>query len=75
MGEHHLPLPLGGRDRVGLFIVVLGAFAVRTPSLLQDSGFTPTGSQSERGIAFLEENLDMSAASLDIVLQSTEGKI
>lgn len=56
------------------FIVVLGAFAVRTPSLLQDSGFTPTGSQSERGIAFLEENLDMSAASLDIVLQSTEGK-
>lgn len=56
------------------FIVVLGTFAVRTPSLLQDSGFTPTGSQSERGIAFLEENLDMSAASLDIVLQSTEGK-
>ncbi|WP_160043235.1 MMPL family transporter [Paenibacillus sp. USDA918EY] len=56
------------------FIVVLGMFAFRTPSLLQDSGFTPTGSQSERGIAFLEEKLGMSAASIDIVLQSREGK-
>lgn len=56
------------------FIVVLGIFALKTPSLLQDSGFTPKGSQSEKGIAFLEEKLAMSAASLDIVLQSTEGK-
>ncbi|GIP27873.1 membrane protein [Paenibacillus sp. J23TS9] len=55
-------------------ICFLGFFAVRTPSLLQDSGFTPTGSSSERGIVFLEEKLGMSAASLDIVMESTSGE-
>lgn len=55
-------------------ICLLGFFAVRMPSMLQDSGFTPTGSSSERGIAFLEEKLGMSAASLEIVLESTNGE-
>ncbi|MCJ8015262.1 MMPL family transporter [Paenibacillus sp. KQZ6P-2] len=55
-------------------ICFLGFFAVRTPSLLHDSGFVPTGSSSERGITFLENKLGMSAASLDIVLESTSGE-
>ncbi|MWV44054.1 MMPL family transporter [Paenibacillus sp. HJL G12] len=55
-------------------ICFLGFFAVRTPSLLQDSGFVPNGSSSEEGIVFLEEKLGMSAASMDIVLESTSGE-
>ncbi|MGN7358174.1 MMPL family transporter [Paenibacillus sp. SAF-054] len=55
-------------------ICFLGFFAVRTPSMLEDSGFTPTGSSSERGIAFLEEKLGMSAATMEIVLESTSGE-
>lgn len=55
-------------------IVCLGFFAIRTPSMLQDTGFTPNGSSSVRGIALLEEKLGLSAASLDIVIQSTSGQ-
>ncbi|MDR0270962.1 MMPL family transporter [Paenibacillus sp.] len=55
-------------------IVFLGIFALRTPSLLQDTGFTPTGSSSVRGIAFIEEKLGMSAVSLDLVVESTLGR-
>ncbi|HEY2495073.1 MAG TPA: MMPL family transporter [Paenibacillus sp.] len=53
---------------------ILIPFAVNTPALLKDNGFTPVGSPSQIGIQKLEENLGMSAAALDIVLESTTGE-
>lgn len=55
-------------------LCILIPFAVNTPHLLKDNGFTPVGSPSQIGIQKLENNLGMSAATLDIVLESTTGE-
>ncbi|AJS59612.1 hypothetical protein [Paenibacillus sp. IHBB 10380] len=53
---------------------ILIPFAIHTPALLKDNGFTPVGSSSQIGIQKLEESLGMSAATLDIVMESTTGE-
>lgn len=54
--------------------VAMAFYARMTPSLLTDNGFTPTNSESDRGIVLLQHHMGFSAAALDIAYESEEGE-
>lgn len=55
-------------------LCILTPLALQITSLLKDNGFTPVGSPSYLGIEKLENGLGMSAATLEIVLESRTGQ-
>ncbi|WP_211224393.1 MMPL family transporter [Paenibacillus assamensis] len=52
----------------------MGIFAVQAPSMLKDNGFTPVGSESDRGLKLMQEQLQIAPVMLDIVYESSNGE-
>jgi RND superfamily putative drug exporter len=50
-----------------LLLVGFGLLAQKTPGLLTDNGFTPKGSDSNRGLTQLQRELDLPASLLNLV--------
>ncbi|MGG1519665.1 MMPL family transporter [Paenibacillus oryzisoli] len=52
-----------------LLLIGFAGFAQKTPSMLKDNGFTPKGSESDRGLAIMRDELGMSQTQLSIVYE------
>ncbi|MBP1995896.1 MMPL family transporter [Paenibacillus eucommiae] len=50
-----------------LAFIGFALLAQKTPGMLKDNGFTPKGSDSEKGLALLQQELDLPAALLNLV--------
>lgn len=55
-------------------VLGFGFAALGTTDLLKDDGFTPKGSDSERGLALLREELGVSASYLNLVYVAPPGR-
>ncbi len=53
-----------------LMTFALAGFAVRTPGILTDSGFTPEGSGSQQGLLRLQEKLGAAQSTVDVMYVS-----
>ncbi|WJH34770.1 hypothetical protein N6H14_00730 [Paenibacillus sp. CC-CFT747] len=56
-----------------LLFIGLGWFAQKAPGLMNDSGFTPKGSDSDKGLLSLQEKLGAAPSQLTFVYSPKEG--
>jgi putative drug exporter of the RND superfamily len=68
------------RRRVVVIVWVLllagfGMVAHKTPGMLKDNGFTPKGSDSDRGLTELQQELDLPATLLNLVYTKSEADL
>ncbi|UHA72414.1 MMPL family transporter [Paenibacillus sp. 481] len=56
-----------------ILFVVMAFFAVKAPAMLKDTGFTPIGSESDKALVLMREELQLSSTTLDIVYESRDG--
>ena len=50
-----------------LAFIGFALLAQKTPGMLKDNGFTPKGSDSEKGLVLLQQELDLPVALLNLV--------
>jgi RND superfamily putative drug exporter len=53
-----------------IIFLCLALFAQKAPALLKDNGFTPTGSDSDKGLIQLQQQLDFPASVFTLLYQS-----
>ncbi|MFD0692503.1 MMPL family transporter [Paenibacillus sp. GCM10027628] len=55
-----------------ILLLSFALFAQKTPEMLKDNGFTPKGSESDRGLLQLRDELGMPSTLLDLVYKSQD---